>query len=611
MSRFIPRARSWRRIAPGALLLRFVLVSAALAPSFALGARPAAAQPPDASAPTTASTPATAAAAAPAALVPSGPATILTRATAATSAGAAVTEPATELDAEALFAQARANARLAAEGLARSHRYLDGWLRHGDPATGLIPRNLRDGRDLWNAQDAAADNYSFMVLAAALTDRALFEGRLREMLRVETRRTSRLDRLPDTFRFSTGTFATAEPNLDAILFGASEYVKDGLLPLTEWLGPSPWSERMIGILDDIWKHAPIDTPFGRIPSTNIEVNGEQLQALARGYWMTGRREYLDWAMRLGDYYLLGNNHPTRDLPRLRLRDHGCEIVGGLSELYVAVDRAVPEKKAAYRGPLRELYDTILATGRNEHGLLYDWIEPRSGKHAESLCDTWGYDLNALYTVHLVDGWEPYRLAAREALGALAAHYRNHAWEGSSADGYADAIESALNLYNREPIDSAADWIDSEIRVMWSKQQPDGVIEGWHGDGNFTRTTIMYVLWKTRGTWIEPWRADVRLGAAAEGDALYLIARADDPWRGAIRFDRPRHRVNLHLPIDYPRINQFPEWFTVEEHGRYVVEDHADGTKRIVGGAELQRGLAVELAAGAERRWRVAPAREAE
>lgn len=570
MSRLTPRAWRRRRIAPAARLLRFVLLSTALACCHGLGSRCAVADPP-----------------APAAL----------------AAGGAATEP----DVEALLAQARTNARLAAEGLERSHRYIEGWLRHADPATGLIPRNLGDGRDLWNAQDAAADNYPFMVLAAALTDRALFEGRLREMLRTETRLTSRLDRLPDTFRFSTGTFASAEPKLDGIIFGASEYVKDGLLPLAEWLGPSPWSERMLGILDDIWKHAPIDTPFGRIPSTNIEVNGEQLQALARAYWMTGRREYLDWAVRLGDYYLLGENHPTRDLPRLRLRDHGCEIVGGLSELYVAVDRAAPEKKAAYRRPLYELYDTILAVGRNEHGLLYDWIEPRAGKRAERLCDTWGYNLNALYTVHLIDGCEPYRLAARKALGSLAEHYRGYAWEGASADGYADAIESALNLYNREPIDSAADWIDSETRVMWSKQRDDGVIEGWHGDGNFTRTTIMYVLWKTRGAWIEPWRPDVRLGAAAQGEAIYLVVAADEPWRGAIRFDRPRHQTNFHLPFDYPRINQFPEWFTVEESGRYVVENLDQATKQTVGGAELQRGLRVELPGGAERRWRIASA----
>ena len=27
--------------------------------------------------------------------------------------------------------------------------------------------------------------------------------------------------------------------------------------------------------------------------------------------------------------------------------------------------------------------------------------------------------------------------------------------------------------------------------------------------------------------------------------------------GTIVFDRPRHAVDMHLPLDYPRINQFP------------------------------------------------------
>jgi hypothetical protein len=89
-------------------------------------------------------------------------------------------------------------------------------------------------------------------------------------------------------------------------------VKDGLLPITEWLGPSPWSERMIGIVDDIWQQAPIDTPFGRIPTRNFEVAGDLLQACSRLFWFTGELKYLDWAIRLGDYYLLSTNHPTND-----------------------------------------------------------------------------------------------------------------------------------------------------------------------------------------------------------------------------------------------------------------------------------------------------------
>ena len=75
--------------------------------------------------------------------------------------------------------------QLAAEGLSRCRRYVDGWLRHADPASGLIPRNLDRDRDIWNAMDSAAANYPFMVLTAALTDRPLFEGRMLDMLRTE------------------------------------------------------------------------------------------------------------------------------------------------------------------------------------------------------------------------------------------------------------------------------------------------------------------------------------------------------------------------------------------------------------------------------------------
>ena len=83
------------------------------------------------------------------------------------------------------FSTAERNSRLANEARPLP-RYLDGWLAHADPATGLIPRNLADSRDFWNGRDSAADNYPFMVLTAALTDRDLYRGRLLDMLRSET-----------------------------------------------------------------------------------------------------------------------------------------------------------------------------------------------------------------------------------------------------------------------------------------------------------------------------------------------------------------------------------------------------------------------------------------
>ncbi|MEM7600825.1 MAG: hypothetical protein AAF357_05360, partial [Verrucomicrobiota bacterium] len=195
------------------------------------------------------------------------------------------------------FEQALANGELANEGFRRSLHFVEGWMRHADPHTGLIPRNLKDR--YWNAKDAAADNYPFMVLTTWFTDKEQFEGRMKAILETEIELTSRIDRLPDTFDFATQK--VAQSSLAEVMFGSSEYIKDGLLPLTEWLGESSWHERMIGILDDMWRHAPVVTPRGNIVSRNIEVNGEMLQVLSRVYWMTGEEKYLEWAIRLGDY----------------------------------------------------------------------------------------------------------------------------------------------------------------------------------------------------------------------------------------------------------------------------------------------------------------------
>jgi len=33
-----------------------------------------------------------------------------------------------------------------------------------------------------------------------------------------------------------------------------------------------------------------------------EVNGDMLQTLVRNYWMTGKNEFLDWAILIGNQY---------------------------------------------------------------------------------------------------------------------------------------------------------------------------------------------------------------------------------------------------------------------------------------------------------------------
>jgi hypothetical protein len=498
------------------------------------------------------------------------------------------------------FERAEENGTIANVGFNNCLNYLHAWLELADSATGLIPRNINDkkSKDIWNAKDCAADNYPFMVLTSAILDQDLLNGKMTEMLNTETKITSRLGALPDTYSFSKHGFAQKNVVLSDIIFGSAEYVKDGLIPLTEWLGPSPWSERMISITDDLLKNASVTTASGKIISDDPEVNGDMLQSLSRIYWITGDKKYLDQAIMIGDYYLLGKNHPTKNFKVLRLRDHGCEIVSGLCELYATVSYADTLKKEEYRAPLYEMLDRILKIGRNNDGLFYNSVNPVKGVPVDgALADNFGYTLNGFYTVYLIDKVERYREPVLKALSALNENYRNYPWEGTSSDGYADAIEGALNLFAREPVQSTEHWINSEIKVMWKKQKPSGLIEGWHGDGNFARTTIMYCLWKTSGTYAVPWRKDLELGAVNEDSILYITITAAEDWKGHLMFDRKRDAEFMHLPFDWPRINQFPEYFTVEKDKTYKIEDEKARMPETIKGEELQKGYIVSVRKG--------------
>lgn len=112
---------------------------------------------------------------------------------------------------------------------------------------------------------------------------------------------------------------------------------------------------------------------------------------------------------------------------------------------------------------------------------------------------------------------------------------------------------------------------------------------------------MYALWKTQGITVEPWRADVRFGAAREGGNLCISVVADKPWQGRLIFDKQRHKLNMHLPLDYPRINQFPEWFTAQAGVRYEIRNAANNDKRMRDGKELIGGIPASLKAGEELR----------
>jgi hypothetical protein len=159
---------------------------------------------------------------------------------------------------------------------------------------------------------------------------------------------------------------------------------------------------------------------------------------------------------------------------------------------------------------------------------------------------------------------------------------------------------------REPVPEAFEWIERQVKVLLAKQQPDGTIERWYGDGNWTRTLLLYAMMKTQGCYLKDWSPGVELGAARKGDKLHLTVHSEKDWEGKVAFDYARHRRVLNLRRNYVRLNEWPEWFTVDENTLYKIQDPETGGEQMLLGSELKDGLALRVAAGAVARRVVGP-----
>lgn len=488
---------------------------------------------------------------------------------------------------------------------ARALGVLEGWWALRDRETGLFPRRV--DQPVWAPQDNAADMLPFLFLTAHF----LAPERLEELLqalRSERRLTSRIGPLPDWYALTNRGFVYPEPDLARILFNAAEYAKDGLVPMTEVLGPGPWVDRYRELVDAIFEHAPVVSDFGKLPADDAEVNGDVLQALARLYGLTRERKYLEWAERIVDAYCLevlprnGRLPPRRwDFRQhkvlddhLNLNDHGNEILGGLAEWFVLTREFDPPKAERYREPLGEMFETLLDRARNDDGLWFNRVEASSANVlSPETPDTWGYALAAGLTYGKAAGQPTLTDAARTALlGLRRPRYLD--WNG--ADAYADSIEGALLLLNRLPSRSGFLWLEQMLPLFLGKQQESGIVEGWYGDGNYARTALMAGLYYTQGTMAQPWRSDLQWSARRDGQRLRVVLTSPEDWQGRLRFDVPRHRLHVGLPVNYPRLNEFPEWFVVEPEDRYRAKVGREPVRRFRG-ADLAAGLPVTVPAG--------------
>jgi hypothetical protein len=125
--------------------------------------------------------------------------------------------------------------------------------------------------------------------------------------------------------------------------------------------------------------------------------------------------------------------------------------------------------------------------------------------------------------------------------------------------------------------------------LLARQLPSGFIEYWYGEGNFNRTAYLYALAKSQGCRPAPWTPGLEVGAVPDGDGLLLSINQD----ATVRFDFARHRRVMQFPKNYVRLNEFPEWFTVDENRLYQLRGPAGEMVRL--GSELIEG--VRLRAG--------------
>jgi hypothetical protein len=535
----------------------------------------------------------------------------------------AAAPPHTQGSGPSAVAEARGNALLASEAFRRAALAAERWLDRRDARTGLFPHTLRGDREQWTYGDVGSDLYPFLAIATRL----LLPARTPEIMAVLAAERAASSGLPRDVDLKTGRLIRRDP--DKEMLAAVEYAKDGLLPLVELLGPDPWLPRLREVTDAALAAASVPTRHGPIPADSTEVNGSTLQVLSRLYWLTRDPAYLQMGRKIAAAYLDDALPDTGYLPihrwdfvddepigprRFHLGDHGAEIVSGLIEWHrVEVLTGVSEA-TAHRRAIRLMLDRLLKTGRTPEGLWFEAVEFPSGRvYDRDVSDNWGY-LGQAYLDHsAIERSEPdgdpvaaarYERAAADLLRAVTA-FRAHRWEDGTMDGYADTLEGAIYLLRYLDVPEAESWADEEIAGLYRFQRSDGRVTDQNIDGNFIRTVLLYAFAKTHGARVEPWEPSVALGAAREGGCLRLFAHSDTPWAGRLVFDTPRHRAHFGLPDDYPRLNQWPEYFAVEAEREYTVLDQA-GHEQVHAGDVLGAGLPLTLDAETAHAFQVCP-----
>jgi hypothetical protein len=514
---------------------------------------------------------------------------------------------------------AQINGQLSQEALLRALDVHIEWLARRDPQTKLYSQH--PGRREWNYRNTAADFFCFHLHAALRLNPAGMPSLLETFEAESKLRTSEGLCQP----VIAATLEPVEVDHDELLFGTSEYAKDGLISVYELYGAELVGERLFAIVDAVIAGSRHESKFGKLPGMGAEINGNMLQLCGRLSYAGDRADYAEFAARIADAMTQQSLPANNGLPPkffdyteneieesiIKLKDHGNEAVLGLAEAYaMAVDKrgAQPwgERAGRWAEPVGRMFELILEHGVNEQGLIAGtmnasppWVE------TDQLCDNWGYILSGaiLYTQAarrhgLIEAGRLDAIERRVEMIARASFARSpgQPWSGGM-DSEADAIESALYVAAYWPPlrTEALRWADQQMDTLnraQSRDEATGIPD--YLEGNFIRTSLMYADARAAGWRAEPWRADVRVGFAedASGKAALTIW-CTEPYTGVLRPDPPRHRTIMKLPWNWARLNSWPEWYTVTDDSRVT---RATGISAPKGVEQLRDGVRLNLPA---------------
>lgn len=487
---------------------------------------------------------------------------------------------------------------------------LHGWIEHKrDPDTHLYSRGGR-----WDWHNEAADHYSSLVLMAHFVEPQLIQpgGTLHQTLHSAIR-------LCETPSGIPATYDLVEKKQGPATVGQhSEWLRDGLIRIVEVLGTdNDWYREMVRLVDAILAEADRE---GGVPAVaaDAESRGNLLQTLARLYVFSGDERYLRAAEQLADEYL--TDDPIEAVGHVHFADHGCELVPGLAEFFVAECKSRQSKEdpivGQYRLSLRRLLDRILETGRHpDTGLWYRTVDLRTGAGSGSPPpDTWGYVLFAFENYDRATGENRYRDAIRKPTEWLVENradherYRDNLWPAcNSLDDWSDSYESMIVLFNRDrSVPGVFNWLDWATHQGGHRRHcpdaPYGPGDGGHFDGSTGRTLCLHRQLCARGVRAVPCPDGLRLGGIQRGERLYLSIRSGEDYRGKLLFDSPRNRYPT-ATVDWARINEMPAWFVVWPEREYRMS--LDGSEpETVSGQTLIGGIEISLGAGQTRRMEV-------